>query len=421
MSPSSPRRILLVNVHSGLNLGDDAIMRETLRALQDAYPQARIIIAANDPASWQGHPPAHCVGSLTSWVIKVQGGHWRGRPALASLYVGLLAACVLGYRMANRRLQFGSPGQRRLLAAYYEADLVLSCGGGNFSADRWLSPFFIWALLTLAFALGLGKRVVMLPQSIGPIPGSLQRLGARLVFGRVARVMVREPRSQDFVTHQLGLPAPLLIPDLGFGLPLATVESRRLPEAEAAALKVGVSVIDRAAQTRAFAGQLAYEETLERLLVWLAHEHGAALYFFCQSFGPSQDHDDRGAARRLADRLRSRADRVYVLDDFRSAPEIQSAYQQLDFAIGTRMHTGIFALGVGVPAILIGYQPKSCGMMEMFGLPEFCLDIETFTAEGLQDRITRLLSAPEDIQQRVQQGLVRTRAQLLGWVSHLEI
>ena len=47
-------RILIINVHSALNLGDDAIMAATLEGIRAHYPDAVVTISANDPGAGAG-------------------------------------------------------------------------------------------------------------------------------------------------------------------------------------------------------------------------------------------------------------------------------------------------------------------------------------------------------------------------------
>ena len=122
--------ILILNLHSALNLGDDAIMQATLQALKESFPAATITAAANDPDSWRKYRDLSVVGSLTWWVIDRTDGHWRWRKPHVVVYAGLLALAVGLYRALNVKFLFGSAEQRRLLAAYYSADLV-------FELRRW--------------------------------------------------------------------------------------------------------------------------------------------------------------------------------------------------------------------------------------------------------------------------------------------
>lgn len=410
--------ILILNVHSALNLGDDAIMRTTLDALSRAFPQADITIAANDPESWRKYTGVALVGSLTTWVVHNRAGRWRARVFAAPLYLGLLIVAIAGYRLFKTKILFASAEQRRLLTAYYDADLVLSCGGGNFYAHRLLSPFFIWAIFSLGLALCLDKPVIMLPQSIGPIIGRLQKILASQAFNRVKLMMHRERLSLDFVTQGLKVNVPsVLVPDLAFGLPLVILSRLR---DRVTPVQIGVTVTGRIAQ-RDLRCQKIYEDALEAVLVKLSQAHGARLHIFVQCYGPSLVHDDRLVAQRLYERLRRFVARISLREMFYDAISLRAAYAQMDCMIGTRMHTAIFAASSGVPVVLIGYQPKALGVMDGLGIGEYNCDIDTLTTERLYELARRVLQNQEEIRQRLIARYGELHAQLDGWTRYLEI
>ena len=63
---SELQKILLVNLHSSWNAGDDALALEAVRQLKEQFPRASFTLAMNDPESYQGEGKA--VGSFSSWV-----------------------------------------------------------------------------------------------------------------------------------------------------------------------------------------------------------------------------------------------------------------------------------------------------------------------------------------------------------------
>src|SRR5690348_11186064 len=87
-----PMNILIVNVHSALNLGDDAIMLSTVHSLRSTFPNAKIVVAANDPESWRKHAEIEVIGSLTRWVVDRSEGNWRWRKYWLPLYLVFLAS-----------------------------------------------------------------------------------------------------------------------------------------------------------------------------------------------------------------------------------------------------------------------------------------------------------------------------------------
>ena len=313
----------------------------------------------------------------------------------------------------------GTTAQHELLAAYYDTDLVLSCGGGNFYAYRSLSIAYLWSLATLWLALALGKRTILLPQSIGPVVGRFQRWLTRQVFKRPARILLREQQSAKFLT-ELGLNREsIVLADLAFALPSAA-DRLDLSDAGGAQLRIGVTVIDRGAQEGSFRQQAAYEEMLAKLLIQIHQEFQAHLYIFVQCYGPTPDQDDRRCARRLYERVRQETGAVTLMPDFQDALDIRAVYTQLDCLIGTRMHTGIFALSQAVPVVLIGYQPKALGTMALFGLEQYCLDITTMTDSDLMRLMRQLLEHRTTLSRRIAARQAGVQAILHNWPRLLQ-
>lgn len=421
--PPRYKNFLIVNLHSAQNLGDEAIMHETLRRLRQVYPAACITLAANDPESWKKFDFVEVIPSLTTWALSLHDRHWRLRLVHIPLDMIRLIFAILFYRWWERKYLFGSEEQRKLLSAYYASDMVLSCGGGNFSAYRRLSPFFLWGLLALWLAACLGKKLIMLPQSIGPIKGRLQTDLARRVFLRTDLIMTREMLTSAFLVKELRLSKPtVFIPDLAFGLPHVPAKlPLSIPRAENH-LKIGLTLMDRGAQTRSFSSQQKYEDALHTLVKKLLdHKNGLCIYLFSQCYGPGMDHDDRLIVRRMNERLQDYAGRVFLVREFRDALEIKAAYNCMDCVIGTRLHTGIFALSESVPVVLIGYQPKTFGIMRSLGLEQYCVDIETVDEDALYIKVLELLENRQNFRELTRPLLVQIQNQLEVWPHYLEM
>ena len=107
--------ILILNVHSALNLGDDAIMHATLRGLQDLYPTATITVAANDPDSWRKFKRVRVVGSLTTWVVDRDGGRWHWNKPRLVLYTLFLPLASSRFSLAACEMAGGHNGAARIV------------------------------------------------------------------------------------------------------------------------------------------------------------------------------------------------------------------------------------------------------------------------------------------------------------------
>ncbi len=416
------KNILIINLHSALNLGDDAIMYETLRGVNEVFPEAKITLAANDPESWKKFKAVEVTGSLTTWAIRLRERRWRYRFVRFPFDIIRLLLAICLYRWWKWKYLFGTTDQRKMLSAYYRADLVLSCGGGNFSAYRVISPFFLMGLAALQLASSLQKRIIMLPQSIGPIRGKMQTGLARRIFRQAELIMVREMLSKKFLEEKLKLSTPIsFVPDLAFGLPRVSASIPQPNSNINNPLKIGLSIMDRGAQTKSFVNQQEYENSLTQLVKKLLDEkEDIFIYLFSQSYGPGNDHDDRLIVRRMYSNLINHQERVYLLGDFHDALEIKAACKSMDCVIATRMHTGIFAISEMVPVVLIGYQPKTFGVMETLGLGKYCVNIESINVPVLFDIVIHLINDNQNIKLEMRASLEKIQKQLERWPQPLK-
>ena len=97
---------------------------------------------------------------------------------------------------------------------------------------------------------------------------------------------------------------------------------------------------------------------------------------------------------------------VYLVDEDLSVHDLFDLYGSLDFLIGTRFHSVIFALLMGVPAIAISYSsPKAYGIMKMIGLERFCLEISNIKLKELVQRFVDLEQSSQKIRSQIESFL----------------
>lgn len=409
-------KILIVNLHSSLNLGDLAITTQTLRQLQKIFPGAQITLAMNDPYHHTTSAEERVVGSMRSWVWQVdEQGRQRWRAwRLPFLVVNSLWALIAYRRRGQARWLSRNPAYRELLQAYFEADCVISCGGGNiFYTWNWHGFGFWWSMYALIYAVWARKPIYMLPQSIGPFAKRWQRCLASIVLKRMQLIIVREPKSESLALS-LGIDPNRcrIVPDLALGLePHSFDRARQLltdlnPERSSGPL-VGINAMDWARLNRYFTKGAQYESALVDLMRHVVFDLKGSVVLCPQVLGPSKDEDDREISRRLQ-AVAGLAGRVKMLDQEIEPGLLSAIYSQLDLFIGTRMHSIILAVDAGVPAIAIGYMNKTWGTMQVLGLNDWICDIATVKGPLLRDMVDKALQ---------QHG--RLRAHLAGVMPQL--
>ncbi|GAB4204407.1 MAG: polysaccharide pyruvyl transferase family protein [Roseiflexaceae bacterium] len=411
-------KILLINNHSLDNAGDYAILIETLRVLERAFPGAQIGLSFNDVASAQAALPGYPIYQAPlGWFLRLNGQ--RGYDLLPRWQRLLLLAAVLLAALVCRLglpLPGWLPGQRQLglLRAYAEADLVLACGGGYLYAPgphEGIAGVFNLTLLGCLLAALIDRPLVLLPQSIGPLHDQQQRRAVQLVLRHARLTIVRERQSLRLL-EQLGCAGrALLAPDLAFGMDSAQGDeaarllARWLPSDPAPAFLAGMTALNWSGQSYSFDRQAQYEAALLGGIDAITAQ-GGVVVLFPQCTGPSNAEDDRLVSTRLYKQARD-PQRVVLLDEPLEPGLLQAAYGHMDYFIGTRMHSVILALNAGVPALAIGYLHKTSGMLEVLGLEARCLDIATISAAQLVDAFAALRAHPD--QPAVAPFLARSR------------
>jgi colanic acid/amylovoran biosynthesis protein len=185
-------------------------------------------------------------------------------------------------------------------------------------------------------------------------------------------------------------------------------------------LRVGITIIDRGAQDPQFQNQSNYESALESAITKLIETNQADIFLFVQCYGPSPSHDDRIITNRVYQKLQNDSRKINILESFEDALAIKDAYGLMDMVIGTRMHTGVFALSQGIPAILIGYQPKAKGMMEAVGLDRFYCDIDQISPESLCLMVDNLLDERNLLGLQITERCQALRPIADAWLAHID-
>ena len=389
----APRNVLVVNAYVRENAGDAALLAVCLRQVRAAFPGARVSIAGmEDRALRPSFDGAPNLGSIRRYVADgAIGTPRRVLRKAVGLPVGLV--CLLLPRTAARLLLPLLPGEvRREAAAVAEADLVVSMGGGYFSAgpgpDGYQNLFYV--ALPLLLTQRLRVPLVLAPQSFGPFAAPVQRRLAGYVVRHASMALAREDLSVDILAGCGARGAPVRRSvDSGFAFapPMRADWHARLGVAPGVPL---VAVTAR--QWLAPREQEVYERALATTIDALRAD-GSAVVLVPQVTSGYLGDDDRIVERRIADYCAAPPLRVHEQVDY---GELKGLYAQCSFVLGTRFHSVIFALASLVPCIAIEYEHKTRGIMRDLGLESWVLPITEVSAQRLGSLVERLRTERQD-------------------------
>lgn len=425
-------KLLLINLHSSHNAGDHVLLAVGLQQLYAQFPGCEITLAMNDPASYRDQPDAGneaVVDSFFAWFKVGNAAAWGGRARRFWILIRSLWIALRWRWFGIDGSQSLPPRARATVQAYLQADLIVSCAG-NFLYSRAhmgglpiLGPIF-----TIAYAWLAGQRIVMLPQTIGPLWRPWERWAVRWLLGRVDQILLRDPTSAALL-EQLGLPATRyeVTPDIAFLYDQADRVAAQALLArygfawETAQPCLGVTLINWQAQHPRFTEQTRYEAAVADAIRHFVETHDGYALLFAQVCGPNPADDDRVPARRVRDLLAETpiANRVLLIDEEVPSAILKAAYGRMDLFLGSRLHSNIFALTEQVPVLAIAYQTKTIGVLQTLELADWVITIEMTTSETLLPLVEQLWAERVAVRRQIATALPRMQMEIRQALARL--
>ncbi len=409
---ASMTRILITNAYSARNRGDAAIVLGMVESLRRTgiLRDAEIRVSSADHPADAALYPVPLVPSFHS--LKNRFSNSPSANSLYFLMVLLPISLLWAVTWRLGRFDLPLPGfLRELLRAYARADMVVAAGGGYLYTTSAIhgNVVLLINVYSFFFAVLLGKPVFLYAQSIGPFAGSWQIWFVRKALSRVRLVEVREELS-----HQLldgwRMPIPVRVTaDAAFLLKGRPPAEHLGIDGASAESTVGMTV---RRWFRDREKQAGYERTMASFGDWLIEERGAEVVFLPQVTYAEGHDDDRETARNVVAMV-ARHDRVQVVEDELSAQEIKWLCGRMEFFVGTRMHSNIFALSSGVPTLAIAYQPKTQGIMSELGLGDCVVQIEGLALEELQRVFGAMIDRSSEIRNHLESTIPALEAKAL--------
>lgn len=414
--------ILIINFHSSHNAGDAALLQAGIEQLRSSFNEPHIIVSAN-------YPEEPYIHSLNVQVVPSFGALiGLNRGSLLFQIIFAFAGIVLAgigalFPQICESKKFIPEGWRNLLSAYRKANLVIGCPGNQFfTMGRFGWPFIVSAI-NVFLAYLFRRPVYIMPQSLGPLKRAWERRLLKWLYTRARIVFVRETMSLQ-VARDLGLPHHKVVyaPDLAFGFlsvdrdaALALLKclgfNRNTPS-------VGVTVITKMTRSLDEKSLTSYYSIMAQALSQMIEKYGVKIFFFPQVTGPTLHEDDRVAARLVLDQLKNVKQHAVLVNDPLSPTMLRSLYSFMDIFVATRMHSGIFALSMGVPTLFVGYLPKIQGILESLGLQEWLVKLDEIDNAHLWEKIEALWLQRHELKKILSEG-IPIIAQQIDQVSKL--
>jgi colanic acid/amylovoran biosynthesis protein len=303
---------------------------------------------------------------------------------------------------------------RANIQPYLYADLVVSTCG-QFLTDIYF-PNKVGVLWQHYFLSQINTPFVIFAQTLGPFKQSPYRQMSRIVLNEADIIITRDEESKK-VIEDLGVSADVHhTADAAFSMNLGKEQNtilnlinnkadRACPEGEIISVSVREwTHTDKGTEVN------AYTETIARICDWLVREKNKKILFAstCTSLA-GYNNDDRVMAARVMKRMEEN-DSAQILSGEYTPQELVDIYSQMDLHIGMRMHSNILAMMAETPIIAIEYQFKTEGLMKMFEIEEYLIDINDIDYESLRSLVEKGLENSDYIERSIQERLPEVEA-----------
>ena len=409
-------KIALTNCWHDDNKGDCSIVWGTIESILYNYPNAKISLIStfseNDPRYENSFrhlqrrfPSINVFGSpierMDAYSPKISSKRmnnfmrrcWWSAHLIRSLLT-LLLTSILTRKLTNKPC----------LNVIQQSDLLISKGGHIFYATNFLDLFgMLFHSYPLLLAWRLKKPFGIYAQSIGPFYNLASRVFIKWLFSKAKFLLVRESISKQELVR-CGIPEEkiTIVPDAAFGLkPNLTERVKVLLETNGLIPNSFAVFTPRQWVFKTEFDRQKYIEGVAETADFVIEKLSLKVALVSHTQGPIKIEDDRTAVEDIYKLIKNKENTVIINEDL-SPTELISLYSQSKFVVGTRFHSIIFALIGKRPCIAISYSgPKAHGIMQMFGLEEFVVNIDEFKTEDCVKLITIILDGYNEIQKKI--------------------
>lgn len=396
--------LLVTNVYSYKNKGDAAIVLALMKEIKRVLKPATITIQTADVHNDKGKYGEDAIGSTLLWSLLSQTRDAGLIKRLSYLFGGCLGLSlfVLIYKISRKKIYsiIFSKEIKQYLQQIFETDLVIACGGGYLrTADSSVHNTLLFFITGANFLVPrlLGRKVILYSQSIGPVYGLVQKIALKFFLNHVNLILVREQISYNLLTK-------LEVKTLFYRSSDPVFILKDSPIFETVRFKINKEKMAIGITVRAFFSdkekQNKYEESLSTFVDYLYEQHNAETYYFPQVIADHFGDDDRESAERVKLSLKHKS-ALNIIDLDLHPFDLINFAGEMDFFVGTRMHSNIFALIAGTPVLAIEYEHKSRGIMRDFRLEDYVISIGDVTPNKLINLFTILKSNQDKVKEQI--------------------
>lgn len=344
------------------------------------------------------------------------------------LLISLALKCI-----PFRRLRQKLMAKNFCLRHIREASIAASIAGGDSFSETYGLRRLLYVSLPQFLVLFCGKRLVLLPQTLGPFRGKFAKAIARYILTRAELVYSRDYAGIEDTRALLGPKSKSdklrFCYDVGFvvdpvapaPLDLVGLAPQRNENSSLIGLNIsGLLYMGGYTRNNMFGLKTEYRELIYSLLDFLIRRKKAVVLLISHVFGGHGESDSL-VCQQTYEALKTKYGGNLALAGGRyNHNEIKYIIGLCDFFVGSRMHACIAALSQNVPAVAIAYSDKFVGVMETIGVESLVVDARKTSKEEIFNIINEAYDRRVYVRQQLENRIPQVRETVLNLFNDVE-
>ena len=413
------RAVILGASPDNTNMGVNVLAAGSVKCIVSRFPDAEISFF-----DYGKEPSVHMLrmdGGET--VVPKVNIRFSKKLYLPNNIALLLVLAMLLKVLPSASLRRWIVSQNRWLLHLDESDLVLSIAGGDSFSDIYGLSRLLYVSLPQILALVMGRKLILLPQTIGPFRGRFSKQMAGYILRRAERVYARDDRSLAAAVALRGRADQCAFCyDVGFVLDAIApahidgVPAQQQPGVPLVGLNVsGLLFHGGHTHNNMFGLQTDYQHLVYEIIDFLICQKGAAVLLVPHVFGQAVDWEsDWVICNQIWEELSSKyGSRLSALRGAYDQSELKFIIGQCDFFVGSRMHACIAAVSQGVPAVSVAYSEKFAGVMESIGIGYAVADARSLNTQAILTIVEQAFDRRAEIRRELVESMSHVKSAVL--------
>lgn len=299
-----------------------------------------------------------------------------------------------------------------MLSDLRRCDIVIDIGEGDSFTDIYGGRRFVKFLVSKMLAIGISKRLVLAPQTIGPFQNPVRRWLAVRVMNRAEAVFARDQLSTAFLRQGGVTTQTAEFIDVAFALPFT--QTPKTPGTTKVGLNIsGLLYAGGYSGKNEFGLTIDYTALSNQLIEYFTAMTNTEVHLIPHVMGSGPDDDYA-----QAEALKQVYPQLILPSRFASAEQAKSYISGMDFVVGGRMHACIGAFSARVPVVPIAYSRKFNGLFATLGYRHL-VDGKVDNTETALSKIKSAFADRTTLLTDVETGLTIANARLKAYVAAL--